>query len=413
MSITGWFKLRNLGDGIRMFDFADDEYGTNALLLTNSQNSNTGNWTVVNSLGNQLGWTVSTLSGDTDSNISSEYEYSCAVNLHGTNQTVNGVPFEGTTASSGNGWALTAGFGASHSGTTNTSVSGTIGNILKQGFKFSGDPQKIMLSGLTDGRTYRFSIYSQSWGGNRFCELSCSDLPGSITVDQDQNHNQNPDGLLVECTYIAEGTDVEFTIDPVSSGHTWHLYAFSNRVEPSDRNESEILVDSFWKLNEWQHLGITIEEDGQTKFFSDGDFISSKQGNVPADLNRSFHILGGNRLGMDQFNPIDLEGLKLWLDARYGHTVFIDGEATTIASEEGDNIAIWKDLSGNGHDALSTEGTPTWQPFGFNELPTLFFDYNTQMTVQNSSEEFDGWSKLSVYAVLEEKSIKCLELLVR
>ena len=108
---------------------------------------------------------------------------------------------------------------------------------------------------------------------------------------------------------------------------------------------------------------------------------------------------------MDQFNPIDLEGLQLWLDARYGHTVFIDAEATTSASAEGDNIAVWKDLSGNGHDALSTEGTPVWQPFGFNELPTLFFDYNTQMTVQNSSEEFDGWTKLSVYAVLEEKSI--------
>ena len=26
------------------------------------------------------------------------------------------------------------------------------------------------------------------------------------------------------------------------------------------------------------------------------------------------------------------------------------------------------------------------------------------MTIENSSEEFDGWSKLSVYAVLEEKS---------
>ena len=79
-------------------------------------------------------------------------------------------------------------------------------------------------------------------------------------------------------------------------------------MEPSDRNESKVLVDSLWKLNEWQHLAITIEEDGETKFYSDGDFIASQQGNVPADLNRSFHILGGNRLGMDQFNPIDLEG---------------------------------------------------------------------------------------------------------
>jgi hypothetical protein len=33
MSLTGWFKLRNLGDGIRVLDFADDEYGTNAIFL--------------------------------------------------------------------------------------------------------------------------------------------------------------------------------------------------------------------------------------------------------------------------------------------------------------------------------------------------------------------------------------------
>ena len=308
MSLTGWLKLRSLGDGIRVLDFADDEYGTNALLLTNSQSSNAGSWTVVNSLGNQLGWTVATLSGDEDSNISSEYQYTCAINLHGTNLTINGVPFDGTTASPGNGWSLTAGFGNSV-GSSDSSVSGSIGTMLDQGFKFSGDPQKIMLSGLTDGQSYRFSLYSQAWGGNRFCELSCSDLPGTITVDQDQNHGQNPDGLLVECTYVAEGSEVEFTIDPIGSG-TWHLYAFSNRVEPLDRDESEVLVDSLWKLNEWQHLAITIEEDGQTKFYSDGDFIASQQGNVPADLNRSFHILGGNRLGMDQFNPIDLEGLK-------------------------------------------------------------------------------------------------------
>ena len=62
---------------------------------------------------------------------------------------------------------------------------------------------------------------------------------------------------------------------------------------------------------------------------------------------------------MEEFNPIDLEGLKLWLDARYGHTVYIDEETTTLASGEGDNIAVWKDLSGNGHDAISTTGTPT------------------------------------------------------
>ena len=27
-----------------------------------------------------------------------------------------------------------------------------------------------------------------------------------------------------------------------------------------------VAIDSLWKLNEWQHLAITIEEDGQTQF---------------------------------------------------------------------------------------------------------------------------------------------------
>ena len=402
LSLTGWFNLRSYDTNFRALEFGNDIYGSNSVIFSNLGNESTANWTVVTGMETQLGWYTSTLSGDEDSNISSEHLYTCAINLHGTNITVNGVPFEGTTASSGNGWALTAGFGASV-GASSSTVSGNIGAILDQGFKYAGDPQKILITGLDDGQTYRFSMYSQSWGGNRICELSCSDLPGSITVNQDINNGQTPDGLLVECTYIAEGTEAEFTIDPASSA-TWHLYAFSNRKVLSDHNETAILLDSFWKINQWQHLAISIESDGTTSFYENGNFLGSQAGAVPADLNRSFHIIGGNRLGMDEFNPIDLDGIKLWLDARYGHTVFTDANASSLAEADGDQIAIWQDLSGNGHDAISTEGTPNWKPSGFNGLPTLHFNNNT-MTITNSSNEFDGWSKLSAYVVLEEISI--------
>ena len=404
MSLTGWFKLREYGNNFRAIDFGDDIYGTNSLVFSNQGSDSSANLVITNATENQLGWNVSNLNGDEDSNLSSEYTYTCAVNLHGENRAVNGVTFEGTTGNTGNGWAITSGFGL-HVGGSDSTVTGQIGAILDEGFKFSGDPQKIQLNGLNVGQTYRFSMYSQSWSGNRICVLSCSALPGSITVDQDQNQGLNPDGLLVECTYIANSSEVEITIDPVSSS-SWHLYAFSNRELLSNRNTTSLAVDSFWNLNQWQHLALTIEEDGKTNFYSDGNYLSSQAGEIPTDLNRSFHVLGGNRLGMEEFNPLDLEGLKLWLDARYGHTVFTDIDATELAAEEGAQVVVWKDLSGNGHDAISTlNSSPLWQPFGFNELPSLYFDRTTKMTIQNSTEEFDGWSKLSVYAVVEEKSI--------
>jgi hypothetical protein len=108
-----------------------------------------------------------------------------------------------------------------------------MGSMLSNGMRYNGDPQKIKLTGLTSGKAYVFSLYSQAWGAeDRSCVLSCSDLSGSLTVNQNQYNSASQDGLLVECTYIASGTDAEFTVDPVGSD-TWHLYAFSNREQES------------------------------------------------------------------------------------------------------------------------------------------------------------------------------------
>ena len=88
------------------------------------------------------------------------------------------------------------------------------------------------MTGLTDGQAYVFAFYNQAWGSIRNFDVSCSDLAGSIRVNQDQYHSNTFDGLLVECTYIADGTEAEFTFDPVTNS-TLHLYAFSNRVATS------------------------------------------------------------------------------------------------------------------------------------------------------------------------------------
>ena len=56
-------------------------------------------------------------------------------------------------------------------------------------------------------------------------------------MNQDQYHTATYDGLLLVWTYVADGTEVEFTVDPTDS-NTFHFYAFSNRVATSSSNTS-------------------------------------------------------------------------------------------------------------------------------------------------------------------------------
>ena len=178
------------------------------------------------------GWSAQALTGDSDSGVSSSDQFTCAVNVNGSNKTVNGVTFTGSSATSGTGWALTAGFTNPHGGTS-TSVGGGVGGVLSNGFRFAGDPQKLKLTGLTNGQTYTLTLYSQGWGnGGRWVDISGTDLNSFITVDQDI-YGSTTDGLIVTCTYVADGTEAEFTFDPHDGGNTWHLYGFSNRVGAS------------------------------------------------------------------------------------------------------------------------------------------------------------------------------------
>ena len=401
MTISGWFKLRSFGENLRALDFSD-EGDNNGIILSTDGNGNDANWGVFTGDGTELGWRSSALSGDADSKISSDYNYDLAINLHGTNQTVNGVTFTGTTSTFGSGWELTHGFDA-HVGSSDSNVQGNIGAMLDQGFKYGGTPQKIKLTGLTDGQAYVFSLFSQAWGGTRTCTLRCSDLNGSITVNQDQYDGQSPDGLVVECTYIAAGSEAIITIEPLATA-TWHLYAFSNRESEFVPEISSTQVDSLWKLNEWQHIAVSVADDGLTKFYSDGEFVNSFNGKAPQPLTRSYHILGGNRLWMDQFGPENLNGLKLWLDASDGSTLYQDFNGTQFAST-GDRIGRWKDKSGLGYDGIifeeSADRTPTFEANSFKgTLPAVVFDgTNDLMVVKDSRIDFDAWDEMTLITV--------------
>ena len=60
---------------------------------------------------NAATWTVKHLTGDEDSGVSSQRIYTCAVNVHGTeDKVVNGVTFKAESGTSGDGWAITQNF---------------------------------------------------------------------------------------------------------------------------------------------------------------------------------------------------------------------------------------------------------------------------------------------------------------
>jgi hypothetical protein len=174
-----------------------------------------------------------------------------------------------------------------------STVGGQMGSMLSNGMRYNGDPQKINLTGLTSGKAYVFSLYSQAWDAiDRSCVLSCSDLSGSLTVNQNLYNSASQDGLLVECTYIASGTDAEFTVDPNDSGNTWHLYAFSNRekestwsIERGPSGDDDLtlnLTGAGGKFTQavpmnddsWHHL-VTTFGGGAKKIFVDGQEMAS------------------------------------------------------------------------------------------------------------------------------------------
>ncbi|MDA8806930.1 hypothetical protein N9N55_06870, partial [Opitutales bacterium] len=243
-------------------------------------------FSILNGSGSEMGWSSSRLFGDSDSGVSPDLNYTCAVNVNGSNKVVNGVTFLGTSGTSGDGWAITAGFKSLHSSET-SSVSGNIGQVLSNGFRHSGNPQKIKMTGLTVGRNYVFSLYNQGWGvgTSRSCSLSCSALSGSVLINQDKYGDQNPDGHLVRCFYTANAEEVEFTFNPVTSA-TWHLYAFSNHEGipfALDDNGTLTTLKSFDYETDDLNYSITVRATDDHNVSFDKNFTISVT-NVVEDL---------------------------------------------------------------------------------------------------------------------------------
>ena len=333
-------------------------------------------------------WTVTHLTGDSDSGVSSELVYTCAVNVHGTeDKVVNGVTFKAESGTSGEGWEISQNFQATHNGRTST-VGGKIGEVLSNRMRYNGDPQKLKMTGLTPGETYVFTIYNQAWdvGETRTAILSLDATDETITANQGEFSTMAQDGQLVQCVYVADDTDVEFTVDPQTIA-TWHLYGFSNAVFPrlvptlnlDNTNPAEQLATLEWKVDT---TDFTVEDISVVKAtISDFQVISPRKQTfklTPSSNNTIFSVsieAGSLKVG-DEDNDAFTRSFRHYVPtfdntatplsfftANIGKppVVWFDaGDANTITGSA--PVTRWQDKSGNERHAESGGGTPSLNP---------------------------------------------------
>lgn len=83
--------------------------------------------------------------------------------------------------------------------------------------------------------------------------------------------------------------------------------------------------------------------------------ITPGSNSTPAQCEEIFDV--------SEFKPSDLDGLRLWLDAKDSSTIFKNTSCTTPVTN-GSDIYCWKDKSGNGYAAVNLSGNnskvPNW-----------------------------------------------------
>jgi len=145
----------------------------------------------------------------------------------------NGVYFERDLDRSGTNWTLTGPATNVFDTSNPVNVTGD-GAALARGF-FYGDQDNnhpvLTLTGLEPGTTYVTTFYTVGYGGvgARFVDVTPGDNPRHPTR-LDQNGADSGNGQLIRYTYIATGTEMSFAFDALSTGDSWHHYAFSNEV---------------------------------------------------------------------------------------------------------------------------------------------------------------------------------------
>ncbi|WP_407680167.1 LamG-like jellyroll fold domain-containing protein, partial [Candidatus Chordibacter forsetii] len=381
----------------------------------------------------QLGWREAHLTGDADSGITSDDSYTHAINIgSATNVTVNGVTFTGEgnggSTNSGTNWNITTGF-TGHLNDSwmagqpsyNSTVLGNIGTVLDKGFRFgsTGGYQKIKLTGLTDGQVYTFTTYNQSWSGSRTMKVSCSDLPGAtFSFNQDKYQDSAYDGLLVECTYVADGTEAEFTVEDVSA--SMHLYAFSNRVASSSTGvdvSGAGAVGTFSKSltglsagSRYEYAFVATNNGGATQS-NTNSFVTLGLPQVltpgatdvtktSVTLNADLNSTGGATYTTGEpFSGSSVSGLLMWMDGNDP-----DGDGTPNSSNY--NLANgtgWQDKSGNGRHASNVDGSPAFETNGLNGKGVVYFNGTNNAYISSTSSLAAHTENFSIFLLSKDE----------
>lgn len=100
------------------------------------------------------------------------------------------------------------------------------------------------------------------------------------------------------------------------------------------------------------------------------------------------------------FSPDQISGLKLWLDAANSSSLFQASSCTgTPSTASSDPVGCWKDLSGNGNDAVQTINTsyrPVLNTAGINSVAAVDFNADGKYLTNSLALAHNATNKITI-----------------
>ena len=179
-------------------------------------------------------FSVTPWTDDASSGLVSTTNYTHAYNFgnNATNISINGVPITAVTGANPTiagsfSYNMPAAFGLDTNNITGDSAA------LANSFVYNNRNASLTLEGLTDGQTYRTSIFTVGWDDTLGRSSTLTANGERLTVDASGLGNNN--GTRIDYEFVASGTTQDFALDSLGV-NTFHTYGFTNALvipEPS------------------------------------------------------------------------------------------------------------------------------------------------------------------------------------